>query len=462
MRMKSIQSPVRRFVKHLLLIVSALFVLNVLFLGLYVYYYSYKKSLSEEVLPIPLLKQLSGALVSEKGGFELGAAAEDQLRSQHLWAMLIDDKQGTILWSYHLPNELPKTYSLTDVALLSRYYIKDYPVFVWKHPKGLIVVGYPKGSITKVMGVLPLSEVHVLPWRIVFVVLCDVFILLLIYFLVDRKTLNKVTNILSGIQSLANGKLIKLEEKGSFSEIAVQLNRTSDLLETRSNAQENWIAGVSHDVRTPLSVILGYAEQIERNESLPEDVRAKAASMKFEGVRLRDLVDDLNLVTRLGNSEVHIKQERFHPAVFSRNLLAGFLDQVSNEKYPVDIDLDKRVETVYLIGDPHLLQRALNNLLYNSVKHNPAGCEIRFGLRLDGDKVVFLVSDNGNGVTEEELAKWRNRAHYLSSDQVGLLQQHGLGLYIVRQIVGLFGGEVVFCNGQTGGFEVSLVLPVSG
>jgi len=56
---------------------------------------------------------------------------------------------------------------------------------------------------------------------------------------------------LSGIQSLAEGKIIRLKEKGTFSEISTQLNKTSDLLKKRSVAQENWIAGISHDIRTP-------------------------------------------------------------------------------------------------------------------------------------------------------------------------------------------------------------------
>lgn len=119
--MTFIQSPIKRFVKRLLSAIFILLAANALLLGLYAYY---KKSISDKMLPIPLLKTLSTSLVFDNKQFTLDSIAINQLDSQHLWAMLLDDKQGTILWKHNFPEELPSIYTLSDIALLSRYYLK--------------------------------------------------------------------------------------------------------------------------------------------------------------------------------------------------------------------------------------------------------------------------------------------------------------------------------------------------
>lgn len=399
------------------------------------------------------------SLVFDNNQFTLDRETISQLDTQHLWAMLLDDKQGIILWKHNTPDELPSVYSLSDIALLSRFYLKDYPTYTWKHPKGLIILGYPKNSMTKVIGTLSAFEVNKIFWKIIAIIVFDLLILLLIYFTIDRKTVKSVVNILNAIKSLAVGKLIHLEEKGALSEIAVQLNKTSDLLEARSIAQENWIAGVSHDVRTPLSIILGYSEQIEQKDTLPKDVREKAFNIKFQSLRLRNLVNDLNLATRLGSGNITVHQERFYPVSFCRNLLADFLNDVSNENYSLEIDIDREMETFLIMGIPDLLQRAFYNLLYNSVKHNPNGCNIYFQLQKADNKVVFVISDDGEGMSVEQFEELQSRSHYLSCNESTLLQQHGLGLYVVQQIIKLHNATILFDCGKSGGFQSTVTIP---
>ena len=160
--MTFIQSPIKRFVKRLLSAIFILLAANALLLGLYAYYY--KKSISDKMLPIPLLKTLSTSLVLDNKQFTLDSITINQLDSQHLWAVLLDDKQGTILWKHNFPEELPSIYTLSDIALLSRYYLKDYPTYTWKHPQGLIVLGFPKNSMTKIIGTISVFEANENYW----------------------------------------------------------------------------------------------------------------------------------------------------------------------------------------------------------------------------------------------------------------------------------------------------------
>lgn len=458
--MNPIRSSIKRFVMRLSVAILLVLAINLLFVGIYIY--RHQKTVSDEMAIIPLLKQFPQELVLKDNQYYLNSNMQNELEKQDMWAMLLDDRQGTVLWSYKLPEEIPTHYTLSDVAALSRYYLKDYPVSTWKHPDGLIVVGSPKYSLWKIAYMFPYSELKAMPGRIMLIIACDLLILFLLYFIIDSKSFKAVSNVLSGIQSLAEGKLIQLKEKGTFSEIATQLNKTSDLLKTRAIAQENWIAGISHDIRTPLSVILGYAEKIEVNSLLPKDVQEKASLIKFQGIRLRDLVNDLNLITRLEDESHPIHLELFHPTVFGRELIAKFLNNGIPEKYSVEFDIDKELESIKLKGNTHLLQRAINNLLYNSIRHNPMGCTILFRLCRKDEQVLFIVSDNGKGMTLDEIAALENRSHYISQSNTdsSFNAQHGLGLYIVQQIVKIHNGNITFCKSESEGFEATIRLSV--
>ena len=458
--MNPIQSSVKRFMLRLSLAIILVLTINLLLLGIYIY--RHQKSVSDEMAIIPLLKQFPQELVLKGNHYYLDNDVENELDKQDMWAMLLDDRQGTVLWSYKLPEEIPTYYTLSDIAAFSRYYLKDYPVSTWKHPNGLIVIGSPKYSLWKIAYMFPYAEFKAMPGRIILIIVCDLLILFLLYFIIDRKSIKAVSNVLSGIHSLAEGKLIRLKEKGTFSEIATQLNKTSDLLKTRSIAQENWIAGISHDIRTPLSIILGYAEKIENNSLLPKDVQEKASLIKYQGIRLRNVVNDLNLITRLGDETHPIHQDFFHPTVFCRELVAEFLNNEIPESYSIELDIDKELEFVKLKGDTHLLQRAINNLLYNSIRHNPMGCNIFFRLYGSDKQVLFVVSDNGKGMTSDEIEVLQNRSHYLSNTDSSFNGQHGLGLYIVQQIVKMHNGDITFGKSEFGGFEVAIRLLVYG
>ena len=92
----------------------------------------------------------------------------------------------------------------------------------------------------------------------------------LIYAAVDSKLLRSIRPITNGIQNLSDGSPVRMKEKGVFSEIAEKINKTSEILQMQAEqlrkketARANWVAGVSHDIRTPLSMIMGYAGQLK-------------------------------------------------------------------------------------------------------------------------------------------------------------------------------------------------------
>jgi len=175
MTMNPVQSSVKRFILRLSLAIFLVLTINILILGIYVY--RHQKSVSDETAIIPLLRQFSQELVLKDNHYSLGSDVQLQLDKQDMWAMLIDNNQGNILWSYKLATEIPTKFTLSDVAAFSRYYLKDYPVSTWKHSDVLIVVGFPKGSLWKIAYMFPNSEIKAMPERIALIVICNLLIL---------------------------------------------------------------------------------------------------------------------------------------------------------------------------------------------------------------------------------------------------------------------------------------------
>ncbi|MFR1239814.1 MAG: sensor histidine kinase, partial [Butyricimonas faecihominis] len=236
-------------------------------------------------------------------------------------------------------------------------------------------------------------------------------------------------------------------------------NQTSDLLHKQTAYRENWIAGVSHDVRTPLSVILGRAGQLEDGDYSSEETRKQALYIKNQALKLRELINDLNLFSQLEKGTQPLREETFPPSVFFRQTIAAFLNNDPRTQfYQIETRIDPDIEKSTLHGDPGLLSRAINNLLYNSIQHTPAGTTLTLSLTYQSGFYRFSVSDNGKGVSPAFLQKLQTLAQGEIPDLLPG-QEHGLGLSIVCQIVKLHKGKICFHNLQPHGFSTEILLP---
>ena len=290
-------------------------------------------------------------------------------------------------------------------------------------------------------------------------ILSNISVLILGYLFIDRRMLHSLKGILNGIQKLSHGETVQVHEKGIFSDVALCLNQTSDLLRKQSVYRENWIAGVSHDVRTPLSVILGRAGQLEEGNYSSEETRKQALYIKNQALKLRELINDLNLFSQLEKGTQPLREETFHLSAFFRQAISTFLNsEPRTQHYQIETCIAPDIEKEILHGDPGRLSRAINNLLYNSIRHTPEGTILTLSMTNQSDLYRFSVSDNGKGISPSFLQKLQPLAQ---GDLPDLLpgQEHSLGLSIVCQIVRMHKGQISFHNLQPHGFSTEILLP---
>lgn len=305
-----------------------------------------------------------------------------------------------------------------------------------------------------------------LPKTLLAALAANAVLLLLIYVAANSSLLRSVNPIAEGIQQLPDGQPIHVKETGTLSQLAHSINETSHMLQRqkydlakKETARANWIAGVSHDIRTPLSMIMGYADQLENSVDLPEIQRQKAMVIRRQSEKIRALISDLNLASKLeyNMQPVNLRPEKLVPLV--RKVVVDFMNMDIKNHYPIVWNTNKAAETCVIHTDRDLLQRAVSNLIQNSINHNEAGCQISISVTAAQGKCRVLVEDDGIGVSSEQLEKLNHKAHYMVCDTNVSEQCHGLGLLLVKQIIAAHQGEVRMGSSASGGFSVELTLP---
>ena len=455
--MKPVERFFRKYFLSMIGIIVLFLLLNiVLFFSVLIWAWQ-----TSETPKLSLNEICDSIVMDEAGHFTTSEELAELLEEHHAWAMLLDDK-GTVIFQERMPEELPRQYTPADVAKFSRWYLGDYPVYVQEHPQGLLVVGGEKGSQVKYYFSVNESYVKNLFTGLIAVFLANIIVVVLLIWKNIRHVEKAVTPILRGIETVSSGQPVSLPEKGELAEINRQLNKAGAFIVKKDSARADWISGISHDVRTPLSVILGFAGQLEDNQTLPASAREQASCIRKQGEKLRNLISDLNLASRLEYSMQPLRLEKIYLVELARQVVCEFLDSGLEEQYRITFSSDQESEMASTMGDEALLKRALYNLIQNSMIHNSSGCDISVSAAWNGNHTVITVSDNGIGVSAEKLEELKANTHRIESTDERLNLRHGLGVLLVWQIVEAHHGTMEIFSEPQGGYKTVLTFSNDG
>ena len=403
--------------------------------------------------------ELSEHISNRDGHLTSDTVAQKLIREENAWAMILDDT-GRVIWEENMPDDLPDKYSLQDVASFSRWYLDDYPVSIWERDDGLLVVGYEAGSLWKSRITFDADYVAPLFYCSIGIFLANIIIVILLFIHNTRKLEKSIGPILNGIQQLSKGKPVNLDESGKLSEIKSGLNKAGDYLMKKDNTRAVWIRGISHDIRTPLSIILAYSSEIEETPTLPETTRKQAGIILRQSEKLKNLVFDLNLTTKLEYSMQTIHKQNIDVVELARQVVSGILNNGIPEQFEIEFYEEQPGKVLQLNGNNLLLQRMLENLIHNSIVHNPTGCIIDFSVGSHENSCIFIISDNGHGMSGPQLNALNSNEDIFNSQKSEDDTEHGLGLKIVRQIVKAHQGTIQFSTIIPHGLNVIITLPI--
>ncbi len=346
------------------------------------------------------------------GRYALDEQGAERLLKRGQFAMILG-KDGNILWSVALPEELRKTYTLQDVAKFARYYLEDYPVHSYVFEQGLLVIGGEKDQVWKYTLEFDVNLLNYLAKIVPLLLLSNIVVLMAVPTRIQKRRAKQ-----------------------------------------REEERTEWIAGVSHDIRTPLAIVMGNAEMIAAS-TREEEVRQRAKSIETQGIRLRRLVDNLNLSGKLEFGAGKFEKKKVRISRFLRKTLTEIMNQTEDDRYRFTLEIEDSLQDSELCFNEDLVERAVMNLLHNAIRHNADGCKIEMRLYQDSKNHVFLkLSDTGKGVSKELLRRLNSRGYEWEFGT----GQHGLGLKIVKQVVDWHRWKLFFANGEQGGLACTIRL----
>ncbi|MBQ9761931.1 MAG: sensor histidine kinase [Oscillospiraceae bacterium] len=225
--------------------------------------------------------------------------------------------------------------------------------------------------------------------------------------------------------------------RDGFNQIIAGVNKMAEELSGTETLRTDFVANVSHELKTPLAVMGNYATMLQRPGLTEEERNAYAKSISEATRRLAQLITNILKLNRLENQEIYPKTEEYD---LGEQLCAALLQfEDAWEKKNLNIETDIQ-DDVKIRSDGELLSLVWTNLISNAVKFTPDGGTIAVRLRAEGDRASVSVSDTGCGI-QPEVGQHIFEKFY-QGDTSHATQGNGLGLALVKRVVDILGGEI--------------------
>lgn len=261
-----------------------------------------------------------------------------------------------------------------------------------------------------------------------------------------------------GMQKIADGKFdTRLETKSNSEEIQelfAGFNMMVGELGATEILQTDFVSNVSHEFKTPINAIEGYTMLLQSTENIDETENEYIEKILFNTRRLSSLVSNILLLSKLENQSIQTHREKY---ALDEQIREDILALESLWE-PKDIEFDVDLDAVRYYGNKNVLHHVWSNLLSNAIKFSPNGGTIKMRLYKENEKIVFLIVDNGPGLSEE--AKKHLFDKFYQADTSHKEEGNGLGLALVKKILSLCDGEISAENMKDGGCRFTVTLPI--
>lgn len=282
-----------------------------------------------------------------------------------------------------------------------------------------------------------------------------IFLLLSIIYVQYRLQKNKDANVRYTYEKLQHivekqtgEKLLVVTDDRELQQLLVVINRLLDAKQ-KTNADHakveismrKMLSNISHDLKTPLTVILGYTEMLNKDKTIDEEER-KLLLEKVHGKTLEvmELIHKFFDLAKLESGDKEIEMTKVNMNEVCREKILSFYDLLTTKGFEVNIDIPEK--NVYALGNTEVFGRVLNNLLSNAITYGYEGKMLGITVRSDNRCVYVDVWDRGKGIDESHIDKVFERMYTLEDSRNRSYQGSGLGLTITKRLVEALGGEI--------------------
>lgn len=290
------------------------------------------------------------------------------------------------------------------------------------------------------------------PTVIFFLLICIVILLITVLYQQFafrtgiQKKIQKISEKLKEITDTnSSERVMVFTENKELMELAAQINR---LLENHlkvkadycrsETASKKMLSNISHDIKTPMTVILGYLEIMRINGTSTDEMLGKI-EQKAENVM--ELINQFFTLAKLESGDMDIELSRIDVCEVCRESILDFYGILTNKNFQVDIDIPET--SVYVHGNKEAIQRILFNLISNVIRYGADGKYLGISLRTDKNAVFIDVIDKGKGIDKNFAASVFDRLFTMEDSRNRNIQGNGLGLTISKNLALQLGGDII-------------------
>ena len=299
-------------------------------------------------------------------------------------------------------------------------------------------------------------------------VLVGILIFTIIFLFLQRKTAKDIETLARGVKQISAGDFhteIAISGEGELAHIAESIRLMEEELSAhiekeRENEQSktDLITNIAHDLRTPLTSILGYLDLLRNNQMVPEEMKKHYIEIVYnKALRLQKLIEELFGFTKLSYGKLNMN--------ISTLDLVQLLSQLVEESYPnfeknnLSYDFSANVKSLLIEGDGDLLARLFDNLISNAIKYGAEGKRVLIRLRKEKEAVSVQVLNFGYVIPEKELPLLFDKFYRVEYSRSLSTGGTGLGLAIVKNIVDMHHGNITV-QSDMGGTRFTVTLPL--
>ncbi|WP_413375925.1 sensor histidine kinase [Alkalihalobacillus sp. 1P02AB] len=368
----------------------------------------------------------------------------DALQAFGGWIQILD-QNGQVLSSYLAPNDVSTHYSPFELIHKYKYMDDDFTTyFVGEFETYSYLIGVPQSKEERVVFMVDAESIWSYASKsLLAITIVDLFIAMLVGLLFSTILTKPVSHLINRISQLKsrNFSVQKTKRPGIYKTVFANLNEVSKTLQAHEEERlklekmrNEWISNVSHDLKTPLASIQGYAELLRDQNVSPVERLEYAEVIERQSIYMKDLLDDFNLTMRLRNQELPLNLLETRMESFVREIVIDLLNDPQFGQYEIDFTSDS--SKLKWAIDRHLMKRSILNFVYNALIHNDA--HITIDIRVTTDSIT--IKDNGKGIAEEDLDQIFER--YYRGTNTDNIRGTGLGMAISRDIIEAHGGTV--------------------
>jgi two-component system sensor histidine kinase BaeS len=297
-------------------------------------------------------------------------------------------------------------------------------------------------------------------WALLYAALGAILIALILGLFLARTLTRPLRELTAASRAMTQGDLeqrVAVRSRDELGELAAAFNQMSAELVRGNRARRQMTADIAHDLRTPLTVIKGYAEAL-RDGDLP------AASATFETIyqeadHLSHLVEDLRTLSLVDAGQLTLHRRTVQLEDMLERTAAAHLPQAQQSGITLNVDAAADLPSIY--ADPERLAQVLGNLVGNALRYTPEGGRITLAARQQADAIQFTVQDTGTGIDSADLPYIFDRFYRGDDARETNEGESGLGLAIAKSLIEAHGGSISVASAPGEGSTFTIALPIT-